>query len=257
MLKRAFQSYLSSLHPRNLKKLQKNNAGFWLIYWAFIYPLIMSGSNPEFAKFMWFTMIKMFPFFMMGWSGLSSRFLMPKAMFLCPMKEEDRREYINAVLVMKIGFPMLVGIVIELIFSLYYGFKPLQMVAIAFIHFSLGIALHICFEGKGKYDQRISQARVDKNGKTRWAWMNVVLMIWALLLLAGLEVVDMTLGMSLWSGIIIGISLVAFVVLDVAIMVTQYHDTIVQAGNYELTFQVLSKVPTNENVEFDLFKNKR
>ena len=254
MLKRAFQSYLSSLHPRNFKKFQKNNAGFWLIYWAFIYPLIISGSNPDFARFMWFTMIKALPFFLMGFSSLSSRFLMAKAMFLCPMKEEDRREYINAVLVMKIGIPVLVGIVIELLFSLYYGFKPLQIVAIAFIHFSVGIAMHICFEGRGKNDRVISQARLDKNGKTRWAWMNVVLMVWGIFLLAGFEAIDMTSQMSMWSGIAIGVSLVAFVIFDIAIMVTQYHDTIAQAGNYELTFHILSKVPTNENVEFDLFK---
>ena len=254
MLKRAFHSYMSSLHPRNFKKMQKNNAGFWLIYWAFIYPLIMSGSNPDFAQFMWFTLIKMLPFFLMGYSSLSSRFLMPKAMFLCPMKEEDRREYINAVLLMKIAVPVLVGIGIELLFSLYYGFKPLQIVAIAFTHFSVGVAMHICFEGKGKNDRVISQARIDKNGKTRWAWMNVVLMVWGIFLLAGFEAIDMTSQMSLWSGIAIGISLVAFVIFDIVIIVTQYRGTIEQAGNYELTFRVLSKVPTNDNVEFDLFK---
>ena len=155
---------------------------------------------------------------------------------------------------MKIGFPVLIGIGIELLFSLYYGFKPLQIMAIAFVNFSIGVAMHICFEGKGKNDRVISQARIDKNGKTRWAWMNVVLMVWGIFLLAGFEAIDMTSQMNMWSGIAIGVSLVAFMIFDVVIMVTQYHDTIVQAGNYELTFHVLSKVPTNENVEFDLFK---
>ena len=75
-----------------------------------------------------------------------------------------------------------------------------------------------------------------------------------LLLLAGFEAIDMTAEMELWSGIAIGISLVAFVIFDVIIIVTQYRGTIVQAGNYELTFQVLSKVPTNEKVEFNMFK---
>ena len=254
MLKRAFQSYMSSLHPRNLKKLKENGGWFWIIYWAFIYPMIISGSNPNFAQFMWFAMIKMSPVFLMAWSSLSSRFLMPKAMFLCPMKEEDRREYINAVLLMKIGFPVLVGVAIELLFGFYYGFKPLQIIAIAFINFSIGIALHICFEGKGKNDRTISRARIDKNGKTRWAWMNVVLLVWGFLLLAGFELVDMTGQMELWSGIALGISLVVFLIFDIIIIVTQYRDTIEQAGNYELAFRVLSKVPTNQNVEFNLFK---
>lgn len=254
MLKQALQSYLSSLHPRNIKKLQKSNGGFWLIYWAFIYPLIISGSNPNFAEFMWFTMIKMTPFFLMGWSNLSSKFLMPKAMFLCPMKEEDRREYINAVLLMKIGFPVILGIGIEVIWSMFFGFKPLQIVAIAFIHFSVGIAIHICFDGKGKNDQNISFARIDKNGKTRWAWMNIVLLVWGIFLLAGFELIDMTASMTLGSAILIGVSLVAFVIFDIAIILTQYGGTIEQAGNYELTFRVLSKVPTDEKVEFDIFK---
>lgn len=254
MLKQAFGSYMSSLHPRNVKKLKDNNGSFWLVYWAFIYPFMISSTNPNFAEFMWFTMIKMIPFFVMGWSNLSSKFLMPKAMFLCPMKEVDRKHYINAVLLMKIGIPVMIGIGIELIWSCFYGFNPLQILAIAFIHFSIGIATYICFEGRGKNDQAINFARMDEQGRTRWAWMNLVLMIWGIFLLAGFELVDMTAQMSIGSLIVLGVSLTAFLIFDIAIIVTQYKGTIEQAGNYELTFHVLSKVPTNDNVEFDMFK---
>ena len=254
MLKQAFGSYLLSLHPRNIKKLKSNNGGFWLIYWAFIYPIIISGSNPNFAEFMWFTMVKMIPFFVMGWSNLSSKFLMPKAMFLCPMKEEDRREYINAVLIMKIGLPVILGILIELVWSAFFGFHPWQILTISFIHFSIGIATYICFDAPDKNHNNVSFARKDKNGNLRWAWMNIVSLIIGVILLAGLELVDMTFGMTLGSGIAIGVTTGILLILDILILITQYKCTVENAGNYELTFRVLSKVPTNDNVEFDIFK---
>ena len=254
MLKQAFRSYLSSLHPRNIKKIKNNGSWFWPIYFLVIYPALMSASNPNFAKYMWFTMIKLSPFFLMWWSNISSKFLMPKTMFLCPMKQEDRKEYINYVLLLKIGFPVLFGIVIELVWSIFYGFHPWQILAIAFIHFSFGVSTYICFEASGKNDQPISYARKDKNGQIRWAWMNLVNTVLAMLLLMGFELSDMTSVMSFPGAVVIGCWLGALLIFDVLIVVKQYKGTVESACDYELTFRVLSKVPTNTDVEFDMFK---
>ena len=256
MLKQAFRSYISSLHPRNVKKL-KSGGGFWIVYWLVIYPMLMSSINVEnFAQIIWSTVIKMWPFLMMLWSNISSKFLMSKAMYLCPMTLEDRRKYINAVLVMKIGFPVLFGLLIEVVWSLFYGFHPLQCLAILFTHFSVGVATYICFEAPSKADRWISYARKDKQGDIRWAWMNVVVTIVGIFLLLGLEMSDLTEVIDLGSGIFIGICVVVMLILDICIIATQYEDTVESAGEYELNFRILGKVPTNENVEFDLF-NKR
>ncbi len=257
MLKQAFRSYLSAIHPRNIKKIKENGNWFWVIYFSIIYPTLMGATNPNFGRIMLFTMVKMIPFFLMGWSNISSKFLMSKAMYLCPMKQEERKEYINCVLFIKIGFPVLIGIIVELIWSIFHGFYLWQIITIAFIHFSIGIATYICLDAPDKNDQRISFARKDKKGRWRWAWMNIILLVWAVFLLAGFELIDMTEDMDLGSLIVMGISLVAFVIFDITIIVTQYRRTIELAGDYELNFKVLSKVPTSEDVEFDIFKNKR
>lgn len=256
MLKQAFRSYLSALHPRNIKKLKESQNWFSIIYFLFIYPFIISSINdsPGAAKIIWFTIIKMLPFLLMIWSNISSKFLISKAMFLCPMKQEERKEYINCVLLIKIGVPVLVGIGIELIWSIFYGLHLWQIIAIAFIHFSLGIATYICFEAPGKYDQNVTMAKKDKTGKTKWAWMNIVSMILGMLLLVGLEITDMTASMTLFNGIAVGIALAILLIFDILIIITQYQSTIEEACNYEQTFRVLGKVPTNENVEFDIFK---
>ncbi len=254
MLKQAFRSYLSAIHPRNIKKIKEDGNWFWYIYFLFIYPMLMSSINGnDFALYICFTIVKMLPILLMGWSNVSSKFLMSKAMFLCPMKQEDRRRYINCVLLMKIGIPVCLGIAIELIWSIFYGFKPWQMITIAFIHFSIGIATYLCFEGKGRNDQNINFARRDKAGNTRWAWVNIVALIWAVLVLVCMEIADMTSGMNLENAGIIGISVVMLLVCDIWIIKTQYHSTIEQAGDYELTFRVLGKVKGKTNTALDIF----
>lgn len=253
MLKQAFRSYLSALHPRNLKKV-KNGNWFWIVYWLIIYPIIIgSTNNPNFAQLIWSTVIKMWPFFLMAWSNLSSKFLMSKAMYLCPMTLNERKEYINAVLVIKIGCPVLFGLLIEMVWSIFYGFHPWQCLAILFTHFSIGIATYICFEAPTKADRWISYARKDKHGNIRWAWMNIVNTVVGIFLLMGFELSDMTEGMTMGSGIFIGICLGIMLIMDICIIATQYEATVESAGEYELNFRILGKVPTNDNVEFDLF----
>lgn len=254
MLKQAFRSYLSAIHPRNIKKLKEDGNWFWYIYFLFIYPMLMSSVNDDdFARYIWLTFIKLLPILLMSWSNITSKFLMPKAMFLCPMKPEDRKKYIHCVLLIKIGIPVLLGVVIELIWSVFYEFKFLQIITIAFVHFSIGIATYFCFEGKGKNDRNINFARRDKAGNTRWAWVNILSLIWAVLLLVGFEMVDLTSSMTLGSGIVIGVSVVVLLLCDIWILTHQYEETIEQSGDYELTFRVLSQVKGKTYTALDIF----
>lgn len=241
MLKLAFKSYLSAIHPRNIKKITFNNS-FWIIYWAFIYPLIISSSNKDMAKLILFTMVKMIPFIFMGWSNLVSRHHMSKAMYLCPMTASERREYVNAILLFKMSTPVLLGVFLQLVWSVFFGFNIAQFFATLFIYFSMGVATYICVEGKDKRDQTISYATEDKSGNTRWAWMNIVLIVWCILLLVGLEYTDMTNSMSPTSAIFITLSLIAFFIFDILIFAKQYKKMLEQLSNYEITFHVLSKV---------------
>ena len=149
MMKQAWRSYLASLHPRKIKKLREKvvYAG---IYMFVLICYIISGALSEatYIDIIVITLIRLLPLFLNGYSGLSSQLLMPKAMFLSPMKEEERREYANCVLTIKIGVSVLLSMVIEMIWSVFTGIHLWRSLAVMFTIFSIGIALHICEELK-------------------------------------------------------------------------------------------------------------
>ena len=97
MMKQAWRSYLASLHPRNIKKLRESAAYAWFyIIMLFMYAIISLLQDNGYADLICLAAVRMLlPLGLMGWSNLGSKYLMPKVMFLCPMKEEERREKVN------------------------------------------------------------------------------------------------------------------------------------------------------------------
>ena len=125
MRKQAWRSYIASLHPRYIRKAYDNGSLFWVFYWLVIYPVIMGLANDNMSEFydlMARMFIRLIPFMIMGWSNLNSKFLMTKMMYLSPMKEQEREEYINQVLLIKIGMSVFLGVCIEAIFAIFAGF---------------------------------------------------------------------------------------------------------------------------------------
>ena len=64
-----------------------------------------NGIGEDYLFFLLDTLIKCFPLLLMGWSNLLGRISMPKAMFFVPMQKEERKAYINYILLIKIGIP--------------------------------------------------------------------------------------------------------------------------------------------------------
>ena len=254
MLKQAWRSYLASLHPRNLKKLNHLSAGGWSIYWLLTWPILMNSSGDETgitASYMWTRVI---PFLIMSWSNISSRYLLTKQMFLCPMKREDREKYVRYVLYFKIGFPVLVGICLELAWSFVIGFHLYRMLLFAFIYLSMGIVIYICIDGTGWADKKITWARKGKDGKLHWAPINIISFVCGMLMLFCMEGANMMKELYLVDKVLIVSGVVIQAVCNVLVLLTQYKDIIEQASNYEETFHILGKVP---EVKYDLFAKKR
>ena len=245
MFKQAWRSYLAALHPRNIKKVKGSGNLFWIIYWLFIGPLIVStGSDEKRIQFL-YAFLKILPFLIMSWSNISSRFLMTKEMYLCPMKREEREKYVNYVLYFKIGIPVFIGLMVECIWSIINGFNLLRSIVIIFLYVSIGIAMYICLDTLEQTNRRITWGRIGKDGKVKWAWMNMVSFVYGLVIMFCFEDTDFTAQMDIASGVFIGVGLVLIAIFDILIIRFQYKQTIDQAQDYEYAFKVEGKVTNN------------
>lgn len=249
MLKQAFRSYMASLHPRNIKKVKSTNA-FWLVYWLFVWPGLIGSTNEEVGADFFYLSTKMIPFMIMTWSNISSRYLMTKQMFIAPMKKEDRKKYVNYVLYLKIGFPVFIGFLMEVIYSCLFGFNWYRTFVQTFIYLCVGIAMYVCIDGTGWADRNITWGRKGTDGKMKWALMNMIVFVWGLLALAGLEANDTPAQMDILANILVNGGLLIFAIFNILIIRNQYKDVIEQASDYEESFRILGKVP---EVKYDLF----
>lgn len=253
MLKQAWKSYLTSLHPRNIKKIKNGFNGYWIVYWVFFWPMLVLNLKDESGDSVVYIIIRAIPFFIMCWSNIRSRFLMTKEMYLCPMKSEERERYVNYILCFKIGVPVLVGMVIELLWSLATGLHVWRSIIMAFLYFSVGVAIYICLDTVEQTNRRITWGRIGKDGKVKWAWMNLLSFVYGLVIMFAFEDTDFTTQMDSLSAVFICVGLVLIALFDMLIIRLQYKQTMIQAQDYEYAFKVAGRV---ENDTYNLFAKK-
>lgn len=250
MLKQAWRSYLASLHPRYLRKAYDSGLLFPVLYWLVIYPTIMTLVNKEntaeIYQLMGHMFMRMIPLFVMEWSNINSKYLMTKKMYLSPMKETEREEYIKHVLLIKIGMTILIGICIDFVWGIFKGFYVGKIIVMMIVNLSIGIASYISFTGLGK---------TKTNTKNHWA--NNMVSIMAILIIVAIAILEVGADESLtlvcnWY---IVVAVMLLLILDIVIIRKQYNATITLAGNYELAFKIKAKEEPQQ-VKFDLFAKK-
>lgn len=247
MLKQAWRSYLASIHPRNIKKAKEKGYLFTSFFWFFIYPSILAANQEkEMAEVILISAFRFMPFVLLAWSNGNSPFLMSKAMFLSPLKENERRAYVKAALVIKIGMSVALSFVIEMILSIFYGVNVFRICVMVFTHFTLGIAFHISFfEPKG-------------TGKTssQMHWVNILTIIFAIFGTYACSILDVgaEASLALFCKILIGIMIAGYIVFDYIVIRKRFDVTVALAGNYELTFRIEGKV--EKPVNFSVFSKK-
>ena len=252
MFKQAWRSYLTSLHPRNYKKIKGGALfGVWL-YWIVISPLLNSISKgSEAIEQSWFYAITFTPYVIMWWSNLEHKLQIPKQMYLLPMKLSQRAEYVKYLLFIKIGFPTLVGVILHVIYGFVYEFELFSIFACMIAKISFGIGMYVCSELRSKYDRYIRYAVRQKDGTGTDACLNWMCMIYSAIFHINATFIEVaaeveTAGENsicsivLWY-IILFIPLIPMIIMDIAIIKTRYHASIVDVCNYEEAYNVLGK----------------
>ena len=246
-MKQVLHRYLQSIHPRNIKLLMKDNrASFFLMLWWFaLYPFILNqGKNPpeEAITTTVHLVIRLLPVLLMSWSNIAGKIPMSKAMFLAPLKEAERKEYIKNTLYVKIGVPMLFSLILEIVLAFFYKTNVIQIFVIEFTMFSMGLGEYLCCHLINKHDRHIDLAFVDKDGQVKEAVMNMMNVILGFLLFIGLEYTDFTPSMSVFDEVVVIGLLLLMLVFDIRILKTRYQSTVDTISNYEQYFLIKGKV---------------
>lgn len=250
MLKQAWRSYLASLHPRNIKKV-KNDGSFPFssaIWWLVIYPTIVRGggedSELQWGVYMLYLTIKLLPALFMGWSNMVGRLPMPKMMYMAPMKETERVQYIKSLMAIKICVPTVMSLVLGYIWMCFFDMSVIQILLIAIVYISIGIGTYVCSDLVNKHNRHIPMAIHDKNGEVKDAWLNTAVVFAGIIILIALESVDFLGGIKDLDGdtVVFVLVLMFLLIGDIVILKTRYQDTINNLCNYEIAYRVQEKV---------------
>lgn len=247
MFKQAFKSYLATFRFKNIKKLRESSTyGYMCIVFLVMYGIIaLLQDNGLGDAYCLMFLRAIVPVGLMGWSNMGSKYLMPKAMFLCPMKEEERKEYINCVLIIKIGAMAIASLCVELIWSMFLGFDWWKLIIVPFVFASFGVANYMGCGIKLNNVGQIPDVIIDKYGNRIAVWMNAVSVIVSFMLLVGITVYDMDKKMfehenesNILGVVAITICSMVIVLFDFLIIKKQYKPVIDQTSDYELNFKI-------------------
>ena len=263
MLKQAWRSYLASLHPRNIKKIRESYGYtyFWLVLFVFYAYIAVEQTNGYADLYCGVLLRLLLPLGLMGYSNLTSRYLMPKAMFICPMKEDERKEYINCVIFIKISAMVVSSLCTELIWSKFFGFRLWEVMIVPFLIFLVGVAEYLGYEVKRDEKGQLPSVTEDKRGDRIPVWKNsavAMLVIVSIAFLVGYDMEMLVEENAVSQMIFLGLAGVcsAFVILLAYQVVKGQHKYVIeQSSDYELHFKILGKVEGPKT--YNLFGNKR
>ena len=232
MIKQAFRSFLKSL---NRKNLAEGNFKFLLTMMLIVFPLnFQKGLTlQEDISFL----LSLVPFYLMFWQAHTRDAVLPKAMFLSPMGEEDRRSFINYMLIFKIMAPVVLSFPLQLGYSISYGFVPLRILAVLFTHFSMSFSLvmtgsMVQVEGKQQFTTR------DSKGGKLTAFINILNVVIGGLLLTFTEGLCVDFAENGSKRFLVIVSVVTMFILDIIIYRKKYENIIEFGCNYEKNFQI-------------------
>lgn len=232
MFKQAWSTYWKSYNPKKLKidnsKVQPIDF-FWGVYF------LIAVQNSE-VKFYMIT--KLIPLALMLWNNVVGKLYMPKAIYLSPMGEKGRKEYINSLLLIKIGVPTIANIILQIIYALFYEFNLFALMTSAFAQLSLGIGMYVCCEMRSKYDRYIRYAVPGKDGTGKDAWLNYFCIIFAMVASVFCGIEANRIGLLIFDITL----LIVLLIMDIAILKSRYQVTIDYVCNYEEAYNVLGKV---------------
>lgn len=112
MLKNIVREYFSAFRLGNIKASYQKNNWWFFIYMGIILPIIIfSGGAESFRQILAYYVL-MLPVAFELFAVPLHPFALPKIMYLCPMTEQERREYLVKSYWMKVLFPCIVELVV-------------------------------------------------------------------------------------------------------------------------------------------------
>lgn len=248
MFKQALNTYWKSLHPRNLKYIKDKG---WTA-WVFIFVLLPGLDEiRESGIEAFYSFTKFLPIILMKMSNLQYKLNVPKALFLVPMKNKDRENYIKNLLGIKIGASVLLGLLLELAWSIIYGISTVDIAATLFTYISFGIADYLCVEGVFVDGFKVVHGVRTIEGNVTYSSCNLlnIVVVWFTLMVW--TPMSLILDKSrLWEGVItpeMGVTLLVMFILDIIVIIRQYRDMMASICNYEQSIQLENANETIEN----------
>lgn len=246
MWKQAWKSYIVSLHPRNYKKIKDVAVSFVWMYWLVLNPILIDVEHTgESTEQIWFYIANLTPYILIWWSDLSGRLPITKQMYLLPMNWVDRKKYAQNLLFIKIVFPVMMGLILQIIYGCIYKIEPFRIFACMVAVGSWAIGKYVCSTLRSKFDREIKYAVKGDDGTGKDAVLNWACMVYAAVfhfVAAGVEI-GFAETEPLWSrALCLLIPMSVMIIMDIAIIKTRYENTLIDAWNYEEAFHVLGKV---------------
>lgn len=230
MFKQALYTYWTSLHPRNIKYIIHKRWVTFVLFFVFL-PNVTEIKQNGAGAFYPFTVF--FPIVLMKMSNLAQKISIPKALFLAPMQQEERENYIKYLIGIKIGVSMLLGLFIQLVWKRFYPISWIDVLICMFVYLSYGIAEYFCVEGALDDGSRIEHGVRGEDGKITVSSSNWMAIACAILMYIVLPL-NLTEEIPIFMQAPAQIPLLLLLFFyDIVIIIRQYRDMLNTICKYE------------------------
>lgn len=224
MLKQAIITYFKAFRYENLKKINRHsNVTFGIIALVF-YPAIIdliSESNYSLYNIA----IPITPILLILYAEMLMQFMISKEIFLVPMKNVERKKYVQVLVGVKILMPVVFGVVLLLLWKIFLDRRWLEVIVLLFAYVSIGIGAGI---------------RSKKNKYTILHYFNFSISALISCIVTGMETSDYQhFGGGIYLYPVLGMAVL--LVLDILILVKYYKDYVERICDYEKMFHISRK----------------
>lgn len=224
MLKQAIITYFKAFRWENLKKINRHGNAILGMFFFTIYPAILDLISKNDTS-MYVMTIPLAPILLIVYGEMLMQFMISKEVFLVPMQNKDRKEYVNALVGIKVLVPTVVGALLLLLWKVAFDRRWIEVIALVFVFLSVEIGAGIKSKAK-KY--------------TALNYFNFSISALIFIFMVGVEKSDYELyGAGMYVYPVAGI--VILMILDILIFVKQYKGYVENICDYEEMFRISRK----------------
>ena len=224
MFKQAIITYVKAFRWENLKKINHHGNAVLGVFFFTLYPAILDLISKNDTS-MYVMTIPLTPILLIVYAEMLMQFMVSKEIFLVPMQDKERRQYVNALVGIKLLVPTVFGALLLLLWKGVFDRRWIEVLALVFVFLSAEIGAAIRSKGK-KY--------------TALNYFNFSISALVFIFMVGVENIDYELyGAGMYVYPVIGIGVL--MILDIMIFVKQYRGYVEKICDYEKMFQISRK----------------